>query len=145
MHTLWLRFFTVAVLVSRASSAVFAQAPPPTEGVDAQPLAAQVQRVAQALEMLGSRLPADQRQALDEALATEDSDAVVDAIEHTLDPLCLVEVQINPESRVKAFAGPAKAELVEQGWRVFLVKVHNEAGVTAKLRVTSPNAAAMHQ
>src|SRR4029434_7616159 len=32
-------------------------------------------------------------------------------------------------------------ELVEQGWRTFLVKVHNEGGVTAALRATSPNSA----
>jgi hypothetical protein len=37
--------------------------------------------------------------------------------------------------------GPAPARLVRNGWRVFLVKVHNEAGVTAVLRVASPNAA----
>ena len=34
--------------------------------------------------------------------------------------------------------GPAKKELVQQGWRTFLVKVHNEAGVTAELQLESP-------
>ena len=29
---------------------------------------------------------------------------------------------------------------MEQGWRAFLVKVHNQAGVTAVLAVDSPNA-----
>src|SRR4029078_9221007 len=32
----------------------------------------------------------------------------------------------------------------EHGWRVFLVKVHNEGGVTAELRATRPNAAPMY-
>src|SRR6185369_11630905 len=32
-----------------------------------------------------------------------------------------------------------------QGWRIFLVKVHNEAGVTANLRATSPNAAVLYR
>ena len=41
---------------------------------------------------------------------------------------------------MKVAAGPAKAELVEQGWRQFLVKVHNESGVTAELKATSPQA-----
>ena len=45
-----------------------------------------------------------------------------------LDARCLAGVNINPESRVKVARGPAAAELVEQGWRVFLVKVHNEGG-----------------
>ena len=34
----------------------------------------------------------------------------------------------------------AKPELVEGGWRTFLVKVRNQAGATGSLRVTSPNA-----
>jgi len=40
---------------------------------------------------------------------------------------------------VKAQEGPAKPELVEQGWRTFLVKVQNEAGITPVLSVDSPN------
>ena len=62
------------------------------------------------------------------------------ALQRVLDPHCLVFVDITPESRVKVVAGPARPELVEQGWRVFLVKVQNEAGVTAELRAASPNA-----
>src|SRR5208337_4171835 len=46
----------------------------------------------------------------------------------------------NPESRVKAAQGPAAPWLVQNGWTVFLVKVHNKAGVTAELQATSPNA-----
>jgi hypothetical protein len=41
---------------------------------------------------------------------------------------------------VKVVSGPAKPELLEQGWRIFLVKVQNEAGVTAELQAVSPNA-----
>jgi hypothetical protein len=40
---------------------------------------------------------------------------------------------------VKVEQGPAKPELVEAGTRLFLVKVINEAGVTAQLKVESPN------
>jgi hypothetical protein len=61
-------------------------------------------------------------------------------IEQVLDKYCLAHVQISPESRVKVAAGAAAARLVEQGWRTFLVRVDNEAGVTAELRVRSPNA-----
>src|SRR6266481_1663406 len=49
-------------------------------------------------------------------------------------------VEINPESRVKVAKGVAAPELVEQGWRQFLVKVQNDAGVTAPLKAESPNA-----
>ena len=49
-----------------------------------------------------------------------------------------MSVDINPEMRVKAAPGPADPLLVEQGWRTFLIKVQNEAGGTAELRVVSP-------
>src|SRR5204863_7966739 len=46
------------------------------------------------------------------------------------------------KTTLKVEAGPAKAELVEQGWRLFLVKVYNKAGVKERtLAATSPNAA----
>ncbi len=67
--------------------------------------------------------------------------AMVRSIQEVLDPLCLAGVTINPEGRVGVVQGPAPAVLVQHGWRLFLVKVHNQAGVTAELRVTSPNAA----
>jgi hypothetical protein len=115
----------------------------PVAAVEAQPLVAQVKRVAQALDTLGAPLSADQRKRLDSALnAAKD---VVAEVEKILDPLCLATIDINPEGRVKATAGPAARELVEQGWRVFLVKVRNEAGATPMLHATSPNAASIHQ
>ncbi len=61
-----------------------------------------------------------------------------------LDRHALVGVSVNPESRVKAQPGPAAPTLAQGGWRVFLVKVHNEAGVTAPLRASSPNAAPVY-
>jgi hypothetical protein len=118
---------------------------PIVSGVDAQPFAAGVRRVVQALELLGSPLEAAKRDALDKALDDPDPEKRVQGAQAVLDPLCLVGVNINPESRVKVAQGEAPAELIQQGWRVFLVKVHNEAGVTAEMRCTSPNAAILHK
>ncbi|MGE3243195.1 MAG: CehA/McbA family metallohydrolase [Pirellulales bacterium] len=112
--------------------------------VDAQPLAAQAQRIAQALELLGVPLSKEQRAKLDAAIDDSDAKKSVEGIQRVLDPLCLVLVDINPEGRVKAFAGPAPKELQEQGWRVFLAKVHNQAGLTAPLACSSPQAATLH-
>ena len=109
----------------------------PVVQVEAQPLAAQAARIADALAYVGAPLSAADREALRAATARPDASTAIQAI---LDPLCLIEVHINPESRVKVGPGPARAELVERGWRTFLVKVHNEAGVTAALRVSSPQA-----
>jgi hypothetical protein len=47
--------------------------------------------------------------------------------------------------RVKVAQGPAKPELVEKGWRVFLVKVQNDSGTTADLRAVSPNAVSLFE
>ncbi len=113
--------------------------------VDAQPLRAQIRRVEQALEFLGTPLTPEQKSQLQQALAAENDAEVTRQVQEVLDPLCLVGVHINPESRVKAAAGPAEASLMQNGWRVFLVKVHNEAGVTAELNCTSPNQAPLHK
>lgn len=113
---------------------------PIVRDVEAQPLQAQVTRVVAALESLGQPLDAATRKKIDAALAGSDGAKSVAALQETLNPMCLVSVNINPESRVKVAQGPAPAKLVQHGWRVFLVKVHNEAGVTAKLNCTSPNA-----
>ena len=113
--------------------------------VEAQPLKAQARRIAEALEFLGQPLTKNQAAALDAAVKEKEDAAAIDAIQQVLDPLCLAGVNINPESRVKVARGPAEAELVQQGWRVFLVKVHNEAGVTGQLRASSPNAAPVYK
>ena len=55
-----------------------------------------------------------------------------------LDRYALVHVDINPESRVKVTQGTAAPELVQAGTRLFLVKVVNEAGVTAPLAGGEP-------
>ena len=108
--------------------------------VELQPLAAQARRVAEALELLGEPLSAADARAL--ALAAEDADRSRGAasIEKVLDRRALVHVAISPESRVSVTRGAARAQLVEQGWRCFLVKVRNDAGVTAQLRAASPQA-----
>ncbi|MEN1680839.1 MAG: hypothetical protein AAGJ46_14725, partial [Planctomycetota bacterium] len=58
-------------------------------------------------------------------------------VQRELDPHCLVEIAINPESRVKVAAGAADLRLTNGEARFYLVKVVNEAGVTAPLRITT--------
>jgi hypothetical protein len=113
---------------------------PRVEGVPAQPLAAQVRRLVEALELQGQPLPAMTRAKLDEALRKGDQEEQVKAIQDVLDPLCLFGVTINPEGRVGVTRGPASAVLGQHEWRIFPAKVHNEARVTSELKVSSPNA-----
>jgi hypothetical protein len=108
--------------------------------VDFQPLSAHAVRVNDALKLVGEPLsPADEK-ALLQAAGGKGGPAAVAEIQRILDKYCLLLVNINPESRVKLERGPAQPELVEQGWRTFLIKVTNEAGVTARFNVRSPNA-----
>ncbi len=73
------------------------------------------------------------------ALLAEDSkddEVALERLQELLDPLCLIGVHINPESRVKAARGPREAVLTRGKTTVVLVKVHNEGGVTPPLSVT---------
>ncbi|WP_234800789.1 CehA/McbA family metallohydrolase [Luteitalea pratensis] len=113
---------------------------PLVAGVPLQPFVSQVTRMIGATEYLGAPLPPEHQHELEAALKMTDEASAVASIQRVLDCHCLVGVQINPEMRVKVAPGPARPELVEQGWRHFLVKVHNEAGTTAVLRGISSQA-----
>ena len=111
----------------------------PQLSVPLQPLAQQARRLETALTYLGQPLASTDRQAINDAISAADEEAAVQERQTTLDRHVLAVVRINPESRVSVEQGPAKPELVEGGTRLFLVKVLNEANVTAPLRVESPN------
>ena len=131
-------FVLLAVLLIPLGST--GQELPLVRTVDLQPLAAQALRLIETMDYLGSPLdPADQALLRQAAEARNPAEDIV-SIQKVLDNYTLIDVRIDPESRVKVDQGLAPAELVEQGWRTFLVKVRNEANVTAELRVESPNA-----
>ncbi len=136
----WASLSATAIPFARA-----ADEPDLVEGVDWQPLRSQVERLVQSLELVGAPLQASARAELDAALAQTDPAEGVAAVQRALDPLCLAAININPESRVKCAPGMALPGLVQNGWRVFVLKIHNEAGVTAPLRCLSPNAAPLHK
>src|SRR5204862_383528 len=118
------------------------EAPLPTAKVELQPLAAQAKRVMDALHYLGAPLSADDRKALSDARTAKDPARAVAAIQAVLDRRCIAAVHLNKGPTLRAQAGPAKPELAEQGWRVFLVKVYNPTGIDGvRLTVSSPNAA----
>src|ERR1700730_4486454 len=108
--------------------------------IEPQPLLAQAIRLKEALNFLGSSLSvADEKRllALQNLPLTQETSAHIQAI---LDPYCLAMLNINPEARVKVQKGPAATQLIQNGWTSFLIKVHNEAGATAQLKVESLNA-----
>lgn len=109
--------------------------------VEPQPLLAQAIRLKEALSFLGSSLSKEDEQRLTALQHQPHTKETVKQVQDILDGYCLAMVNINPESRVKVLKGPAKAKLIQNGWVSYLVKVNNEAGITAKLEAESPNAA----
>jgi hypothetical protein len=133
----------IALVIFATCASIWPLGAQPAGGVEFQPLAAQVRRLVETLDYVGEPLSTTERAALDDALTGAKPDAV-DRIQQVLDPHCLALVNINPEMRVTAAPGAAKPDLVEEGWRPFLVKVSNQAGATGELRVVSPNAQSVH-
>jgi hypothetical protein len=113
---------------------------PVVEGAAWGPLRDHCRQLIQGLEARKQPLPADTMRALRALLEEEpkDPEAAALAVQKLLDPHCLLGVNINPESRVKAARGPAAAELQRGESRLVLVKVHNDAGVTHALAVRGP-------
>src|SRR5262245_14646575 len=107
------------------------------EGAEWRPVRDQCRRLLQALRATDGALPAEVEKKLAGLLAEDvkDADRALERLQELLDPLCLVGVSINPESRVKAARGPSPAELVRDQSTVVLVKVHNDAGITHALAV----------
>ncbi len=112
--------------------------------VEKQPLVAATQRLISAMQFAGAPLGDAQIAHLHDAFKKDSKDSVR-KIQQVLDPLCLVGVHINPESRVKVVEGPAKKELVQQGWRTYLIKVHNEARINPQLEAESLHAGPIYE
>src|SRR5262245_36600970 len=102
--------------------------------VEGQPLAANVNRVLQALDSLGSPLPKETLESLTRAAKARDAAQ----LQKLLDPHVLFVVSLNPESRVKVQRGAAPAVLQQAGYTPVLVKVVNESTVTKRMRIVSP-------
>ena len=102
---------------------------PVNQKIDIQPLWASVVRIREALEFLGDPLPKQVWSELRKARREKDAAVFLQKVQEILDPLCLLGVRINPESRVKVQQGSIKPILDEQGWRQYLIKVVNEVKV----------------
>jgi hypothetical protein len=130
MPRLSLSLFALVALIPPVRAAD----PPPAVDVEGQPLAANAERLARALDTLGAPLPSDTGKSLAQAIEAKDSKKV----QQILDPSVLFVVNINPESRVKVARGPAEARLQQSGWTPVLVKIVNESTVKKPLRILSP-------
>ena len=110
---------------------------PISDAVTAQPLLAQVKRLDQALDAIGDPLSETIKSSL-KALQPEQGDATVTAaVQKLLDPLCLLAVGINQDGSITVLPLIDKPELVEQGWKTFLVKVVNSGQKIGELAYDS--------
>ena len=113
---------------------------PVVDEADFAPLREQCQRLLKAFDTLKVPLAADVDKELRKLIAAGAADPKEPAtkLQKLLDRRCLVGVSINPESRVKAARGPGDADLILDQPVYVLIKVHNDAGVTAALAVHGP-------
>jgi hypothetical protein len=113
--------------------------------VERQPFVAAIRRLVEAMDFAGAPLSEEVRNRIAAASALPADKDAVKQLQQILDPLCLAFVNINAESRVKVTEGPVRKELMQQGWRAFLVKVHNEAGINPVMQAESPNALPVYE
>jgi hypothetical protein len=137
--------FATIILVTARSLAPAADLAKVTK-VELQPLAAQVQRIADALDFVGNPLPQADKDALKRAASAQDHAHGVAELQTILDKYCLAGLHITQGKELEIEPGPVRPELAEQGWRVFLVKVDNAAGLSdVELRATSPNSLPLYR
>jgi hypothetical protein len=139
----FLSFETASFLAG--TNACADDAVPVISDVERQPFFAAARRLVEALEFAGAPLSDDVRNRSRTLASVPNDKDAVKQLQRILDPLCLAFVNINAESRVKVAEGPVKKELMQQGWRAFLVKVHNEAGINPVLLAESPNALPVYE
>ncbi len=110
---------------------------PQVRSQERQPFYFHVQDLIRALDLVGAPVSPDDRARVNELIRNNEEPHRIKAI---LDRYALFNVHINPESRVKVNLGTVKAELPQGGWKTFLIRVDNEAGITASLEVSSEQA-----
>jgi hypothetical protein len=93
-----------------------------------------------ALAASGAMLSADDVRTL-QRLAANPTDASIAAAEAILERYTLFRVTLDESGVARTSAGGARAELIEQGWRAFLVRVENAHGARQPLSVATPHGA----
>ncbi|MDH4297982.1 MAG: CehA/McbA family metallohydrolase, partial [Cyclobacteriaceae bacterium] len=137
---LFFLLLSITISAQHQHEAATTSALPRITNIEPQPLLAQALRVSEALSFIGSALPPKSNQQLSALESLPVDERTVEKIQEILDPYCLAMIDINAESRVKVVQGPVRPVLLQDGWTSFLVKVHNQAHITAALIVESPNA-----
>ena len=107
-----------------------------SEGVDiaSQPYFAGIRRALEGLAKSGAPVAEGDAQAL-AILARRNDRAAVDAAEKILDRYTLANLEIASNGILQLEPGGASPVLVEQGWRSFLIRIHNQPGGAGTVRI----------
>ncbi|MBC7868392.1 MAG: hypothetical protein H7X88_12725, partial [Gloeobacteraceae cyanobacterium ES-bin-316] len=100
----------------------------------------QTKRLVETMDYLGTPISIGDKKNIENTVSKADEEKCIANIETVLTKYVLFSVVVNPESRVAVTPGMAKAILLQHGWATFLIKVENQAGITAKLEVLSEQA-----
>jgi len=95
-----------------------------------------VNRVLEALAKLGAPMAAADAQRIAE-FAKQGDRAAVDAAEKILDRYTLASLSLDADGSGRVAMGGAQRILVEQGWRMFLVRIANPGGRTDNINFAS--------
>jgi hypothetical protein len=137
-------FLLVALLMLCGATGAEAETPlPVVEDIEWAPFRDHCGQLLKVMEEAKAPLPAETVRAVRALLnrKPDDAEAAARAVQKLLDPHCLLAVNINPESRVKAMRGPAVPSLHQNQATLVLIKVHNDGGVTHALRLRGPEIA----
>ena len=108
------------------------------DAVESQPMLASIRRLIDAMDYIGNPLPKETVNRL-RALSGSDRE-ITRQIQEILDPRCFAELSVKKDGVSDVRVINHEPELLEQGWRTFLVKVINKPGNTGRLLIRSPNA-----
>ncbi len=129
------KYYGLILLIGMFNAKAIAQSTAET-----QPFIFQAKRIVETLDYLGTPISIADKKIIEETVDRNEEEKSIAAIETILDKYALFSVIINPESRVNVKAGIVKPILQQNGWSTFLIRIDNQAGITAKLEVLSEQA-----
>ncbi|MDN3921456.1 CehA/McbA family metallohydrolase [Roseateles violae] len=106
----------------------------------AQPLLGLFQRVKESLARAGEALPSSEVDRIDAQMAAGQLAEAARAAVALLQTRVLLSASINAEARVSVKRGLLRPQLVQGGWRLFLVRISSPALVPGKLGASSTSA-----
>ena len=109
--------------------------------IAAQPYFANVKRAIESLARLGAPIAAEDARRIATLERAGDA-AAVDSAEQLLEGYTLARLSLNWDRSVHVELGGARRTLVEQGWRMFLVRIANPGGYTQRAAFSTDDLAA---